>query len=189
MEWLFDPTIWAGLLTLVVLEIVLGIDNLIFIAILADKLPLHQRDKARLIGLSLAMLMRLGLLTIVSWLVTLTAPPFALGAFSFSGRDLILLFPLNVFALSMSVASMQTCAVQGLANAGGATADATGAPDIQAMGDPDSDEPPAGYDFHDSVNEEGRLQPAALPGRSRPALLPPPRGLAPFPPIKPPPPH
>lgn len=92
MEWLFDPSIWAGLLTLVVLEIVLGIDNLIFIAILADKLPPHQRDKARLIGLSLAMLMRLGLLTIVSWLVTLTTPLFSLGSFAFSGRDLILLF-------------------------------------------------------------------------------------------------
>ena len=91
MEWLFDPTIWAGLLTLVVLEIVLGIDNLIFIAILADKLPPHQRDKARLIGLSLAMLMRLGLLTIVSWLVTLTTPLFSLGSMAFSGRDLILL--------------------------------------------------------------------------------------------------
>ncbi|WP_338764262.1 TerC family protein [Massilia sp. METH4] len=91
MEWLFDPAIWAGLLTLVVLEIVLGIDNLIFIAILADKLPPHQRDKARLIGLSLAMLMRLGLLTIVSWLVTLTTPLFAVGPLSFSGRDLILL--------------------------------------------------------------------------------------------------
>ena len=92
MEWLFDPAIWAGLLTLVVLEIVLGIDNLIFIAILADKLPPHQRDKARLIGLSLAMLMRLGLLTIVSWLVTLTAPLFSIGSLSFSGRDLILMF-------------------------------------------------------------------------------------------------
>ena len=92
MEWLFDPTIWAGLLTLVVLEIVLGIDNLIFIAILADKLPPHQRDRARLIGLSLAMLMRLGLLTIVSWLVTLTAPLFSVGPLTFSGRDLILLF-------------------------------------------------------------------------------------------------
>jgi CBS domain containing-hemolysin-like protein len=91
MEWLFDPAIWAGLLTLVVLEIVLGIDNLIFIAILADKLPPHQRDKARLIGLSLAMLMRLGLLTIVSWLVTLTAPLFSIGPQDFSGRDLILL--------------------------------------------------------------------------------------------------
>lgn len=91
MEWLLDPNIWVGLLTLVVLEIVLGIDNLIFIAILADKLPPHQRDKARLIGLSLALIMRLGLLTIVSWLVTLTAPLFSVGSFSFSGRDLILL--------------------------------------------------------------------------------------------------
>lgn len=91
MEWLLDPNIWVGLLTLVVLEIVLGIDNLIFIAILADKLPPHQRDKARLIGLSLALLMRLGLLMIVSWLVTLTAPLFSVGPFSFSGRDLILL--------------------------------------------------------------------------------------------------
>ncbi|MBB3222716.1 TerC family protein [Pseudoduganella umbonata] len=91
MEWLFDPAIWAGLLTLVVLEIVLGIDNLIFIAILADKLPPHQRDKARLIGLSLAMLMRLGLLTIVSWLVTLTTPLFFMAGQGFSGRDLILL--------------------------------------------------------------------------------------------------
>ncbi|MDB5746085.1 MAG: TerC family protein [Massilia sp.] len=91
MEWLFDPTIWVGLLTLVILEIVLGIDNLIFIAILADKLPPHQRDKARLIGLSLAMAMRLGLLTIVSWLVTLTTPIFSVGPLDFSGRDLILL--------------------------------------------------------------------------------------------------
>ncbi len=91
MEWLFDPSIWVGLLTLVVLEIVLGIDNLIFIAILADKLPPHQRDKARMIGLSLALIMRLGLLTIVSWLVTLTTPLFSVGPLSFSGRDLILL--------------------------------------------------------------------------------------------------
>jgi CBS domain containing-hemolysin-like protein len=91
MEWLFDPTIWVGLLTLILLEIVLGIDNLIFIAILAEKLPPHQRDKARMIGLALAMGMRLGLLTIVSWLVTLTTPLFALGSMSFSGRDLILL--------------------------------------------------------------------------------------------------
>ncbi|MCB5364741.1 TerC family protein [Pusillimonas sp. CC-YST705] len=91
MEWLFDPGIWVGLLTLIVLEIVLGIDNLIFIAILADKLPPNQRDKARLIGLSLALVMRLGLLSIVSWLVTLTTPLFSIASFSFSGRDLILL--------------------------------------------------------------------------------------------------
>jgi CBS domain containing-hemolysin-like protein len=90
MEWLFDPTIWVGLLTLVILEIVLGIDNLIFIAILADKVPPHQRDRARQIGLTLAMLMRLGLLTMISWLVTLTTPLFDIGPMSFSGRDLIL---------------------------------------------------------------------------------------------------
>lgn len=89
-EWITDPTIWAGLLTLVVLEIVLGIDNLIFIAILADKLPPHQRDKARLVGLSLALLMRFGLLAGVSWLVTLTAPLFSVFDHGFSGRDLIL---------------------------------------------------------------------------------------------------
>jgi len=91
MEFLLDPSIWAGLLTLVVLEIVLGIDNLVFIAILADKLPPKQRDKARLIGLSLAMVMRLGLLSLISWMVTLTRPLFSVGEFSFSGRDLILL--------------------------------------------------------------------------------------------------
>ena len=91
MEILFDPSIWAGLLTLVVLEIVLGIDNLVFIAILADKLPPKQRDKARLIGLSLALFMRLGLLSLISWMVTLTRPLFSVGDFSFAGRDLILL--------------------------------------------------------------------------------------------------
>jgi CBS domain containing-hemolysin-like protein len=91
MEFLLDPSIWAGLLTLVVLEIVLGIDNLVFIAILADKLPPKQRDKARLIGLSLALLMRLGLLSLISWMVTLTKPLFTVAQFSFAGRDLILL--------------------------------------------------------------------------------------------------
>jgi CBS domain containing-hemolysin-like protein len=91
MEALLDPNIWVGLLTLIVLEIVLGIDNLIFIAILAEKLPPHQRDKARIVGLSLAMLMRLGLLTMISWMVTLTAPLFTVASLSFSGRDLILL--------------------------------------------------------------------------------------------------
>ncbi|PIJ51425.1 hypothetical protein BL250_05315 [Erwinia sp. OLTSP20] len=91
MEFFLDPSIWAGLLTLIVLEIVLGIDNLVFIAILADKLPPRRRDKARLIGLSLALLMRLALLSLVSWLVTLTKPLFSVADFSFSGRDIILL--------------------------------------------------------------------------------------------------
>ena len=75
MEFLMDPTIWAGLLTLVVLEIVLGIDNLVFIAILADKLPPKQRDKARIIGLSLALIMRLGLLSVISWMAGLLYLP------------------------------------------------------------------------------------------------------------------
>ncbi|HGG8813814.1 MULTISPECIES: CNNM family cation transport protein YoaE [Enterobacter cloacae complex] len=91
MEFLMDPSIWVGLLTLVVLEIVLGIDNLVFIAILADKLPPKQRDKARLIGLSLALIMRLGLLSVISWMVTLTKPLFTVMDFTFSGRDLIML--------------------------------------------------------------------------------------------------
>ncbi|WP_314385073.1 TerC family protein [Pseudomonas brenneri] len=92
MEWLADPTAWLGLLTLIVLELVLGIDNLVFIAILADKLPPEQRDRARLIGLSLALIMRLGLLASISWLVTLTQPLFEVFDKSFSGRDLIMLF-------------------------------------------------------------------------------------------------
>ena len=91
MEFLMDPSIWVGLLTLVVLEIVLGIDNLVFIAILADKLPPKQRDKARLIGLSLALIMRLGLLSVISWMVTLTKPLFSVMDYTFSGRDLIML--------------------------------------------------------------------------------------------------
>ncbi|MEN0038315.1 MAG: TerC family protein [Cellvibrio sp.] len=91
MEWIADPGAWLGLLTLIVLEIVLGIDNLIFIAILANKLPPHQRDKARVIGLSLALLMRLLLLMGISWLVTLTEPLFSIFDKSLSGRDLILL--------------------------------------------------------------------------------------------------
>ncbi|HEX5788102.1 MAG TPA: TerC family protein [Woeseiaceae bacterium] len=91
MEFLSDPTLWLGLLTLVVLEIVLGIDNLIFIAILADKLPPAERDRARVIGLSLALFMRLALLASLSWLVGLTEPLFTVLGQAFSGRDLILL--------------------------------------------------------------------------------------------------
>lgn len=91
LELLLDPTIWVGLISLILLEIVLGIDNLVFIAILADKLPPHQRDRARQIGLMLALVMRLGLLASISWLVTLTAPLFSVLGKAFSGRDLILL--------------------------------------------------------------------------------------------------
>jgi predicted tellurium resistance membrane protein TerC len=91
MEWIADPTLWVGLATLVALEIVLGVDNLIFIAILAERLPQGQRDRARVIGLSLALLMRLGLLGAISWVMSLTAPLFALWRFTISWRDLILI--------------------------------------------------------------------------------------------------
>lgn len=91
MEWIADPSAWMGLATLVVLELVLGIDNLVFIAIIADKLPPAQRDRARLVGLSLALVMRLVLLASISWLITLTSPLFGILGHTFSGRDLILL--------------------------------------------------------------------------------------------------
>ena len=91
MEFLLDPTILVGLLTLVVLEIVLGIDNLVFIAIIAKKLPASQQDKALYVGLGLALAMRLGLLSIMSWLVALTDPVFSVWGHPFSFRDLILL--------------------------------------------------------------------------------------------------
>jgi CBS domain containing-hemolysin-like protein len=91
MEFLLEPQLWVGLITLIIIEIVLGIDNLVFIAILVKKLPPEQRDKARTIGLSLALIMRLALLSVVSWLVTLTKPLFSIFEFSFSARDLILI--------------------------------------------------------------------------------------------------
>lgn len=105
MDILLDPSIWIGLCTLVILEIVLGIDNLVFIAILADKLPPKQRDKARIIGLTLALVTRLLLLTLISWLVTLTEPLFSVGMFTFSGRDLILLFG-GIFLLYKAVVEL-----------------------------------------------------------------------------------
>lgn len=91
MDWLTQPETWISLLTLTILEIVLGIDNIVFISILADKLPEKDREKARQIGLGLAMIMRIGLLLSISWLIGLTEPLFHISRFEFSGRDLILL--------------------------------------------------------------------------------------------------
>jgi predicted tellurium resistance membrane protein TerC len=104
MALLTDPAAWAALLTLVVLEIVLGIDNLVFIAILSNKLPPERQQAARRIGLTLALLMRIALLFLIGWLVTLQTPLFDLGLAgepgahgeptfetAFSGRDLILI--------------------------------------------------------------------------------------------------
>jgi CBS domain containing-hemolysin-like protein len=91
MEWIMDPTIWIGLSTLIVLEIVLGIDNIVFIAILAEKLPPHQRDKARITGLAFALITRVLLLMFTGWLVTLTTPLFSISGISFNARQLIML--------------------------------------------------------------------------------------------------
>jgi predicted tellurium resistance membrane protein TerC len=91
MEWLTDPQAWIAFVTLVVLELVLGIDNVVFISILAEKLPGDQPRKARLLGLGLAMLMRILLLFSISWIIGLTAPLFAIFGHELSGRDLILI--------------------------------------------------------------------------------------------------
>jgi len=86
-----DPTAWVALVTLVVMEVVLGIDNLIFISILTNKLPPEHRDKARKIGIGLALVMRLGLLGTVAWIVQLTNPVFEVFGHPFSWKDMILI--------------------------------------------------------------------------------------------------
>ena len=91
MEWMSSPEIWASLVTLTALEIVLGIDNIILIAIVAGSLPAEERDKARVIGLSIALVTRLLLLLTISWIAGLTRPLFHLFAQPFSGRDLVML--------------------------------------------------------------------------------------------------
>jgi predicted tellurium resistance membrane protein TerC len=91
MEWIADPQIWIAFLTLTVLELVLGIDNVIFISILSGKLPAEQQPKARYIGLTLALLMRVILLFSLTWVMGLTAPLFSVFGLSISGRDLILI--------------------------------------------------------------------------------------------------
>ena len=90
IELLTDPQAWIALLTLTALELVLGIDNIIFISILVDKLPVEKRELARKIGLFMAMFMRIGLLLVLSWIVGLTAPLFTVLQNEFTGRDLIL---------------------------------------------------------------------------------------------------
>ncbi|HSJ15275.1 MAG TPA: TerC family protein [Longimicrobiales bacterium] len=91
MEWLSDPAIWIAFLTLTALEIVLGIDNIIFISILSGKLPPEQQQRARMIGLGLAMVMRILLLLTLAWIIRLTAPLFEVLGQEISGRDLILI--------------------------------------------------------------------------------------------------
>jgi predicted tellurium resistance membrane protein TerC len=91
MDWLTDPQAWIAFATLTALEIVLGVDNVVFISILAGKLPVDQRERARRWGLGLAMLMRIALLLSLSWVIGLTAPLFTVLGQAISGRDLILI--------------------------------------------------------------------------------------------------
>lgn len=90
-EWIYDPQAWVSLATLTALEIVLGIDNIIFLTLLVGKLPPESRDKARFFGLALAMLTRIALLLSLAWVMTLTQPVFSLLGHAVSGRDLILI--------------------------------------------------------------------------------------------------
>ncbi|HEU4768600.1 MAG TPA: hypothetical protein VFS77_14555, partial [Pyrinomonadaceae bacterium] len=91
MEWITDPQAWVAFLTLLALEIVLGIDNIIFISILAGKLRAEEQSRARFIGLGLALFIRVALLFSLSWVIGLTAPLFAVLGHEVSGRDLILI--------------------------------------------------------------------------------------------------
>ena len=101
MEWITTPEGWIALLTLTALEIVLGIDNIIFISILADKLPKVNQARARVVGLIMAMVMRILLLFSLSWMMKLTQPFFKLFSHEFSGRDLILIIG-GLFLLAKS---------------------------------------------------------------------------------------
>jgi predicted tellurium resistance membrane protein TerC len=89
MEWITDPQAWVAFATLTVLEVVLGIDNVVFISILAGKLPREQQARARRLGLGLAMLMRIALLFSLTWIIRLTAPLFEVLGEEISGRDLV----------------------------------------------------------------------------------------------------
>jgi predicted tellurium resistance membrane protein TerC len=91
MEWISDPTAWSALAALLTLEIVLGVDNVVFISILASKLPVEQQDKARKIGLLAAGGMRIILLLAIGWIITLKKELFTIGSVGFSGKELILL--------------------------------------------------------------------------------------------------
>jgi predicted tellurium resistance membrane protein TerC len=91
MDWMLEPQLWVAFITLVALELVLGVDNVIFISILAGKLPTTLQQRARVIGLSLAVVSRLLLLLSLSWIIRLTAPVFSVLNFIVSGRDIILI--------------------------------------------------------------------------------------------------
>ena len=107
MEWISDPQAWIAFATLLALEIVLGIDNIVFISILAGKLPSSQQAKARYVGLGLAMVMRIILLFSISWVIGLTAPLFTVFQQEISGRDIILLVG-GLFLIAKSTHEIHT---------------------------------------------------------------------------------
>jgi len=113
MAWLFEPQAWVALVTLTALEIVLGIDNIIFISVLVARLPSAKRQKGRVIGLALAMISRIILLLSIVWVMGLTKPLFALLSHAFSGRDIILiaggifLFVKSTFEIHDSLESVE----------------------------------------------------------------------------------
>lgn len=104
-EWMYSPEAWISLATLTGLEVVLGIDNIIFIAILCGKLPVQQRAKARVLGLGLAMITRILLLLSIVWIMSLTKPLFSVFSQTFSGRDLVLIIG-GLFLLAKSTSEI-----------------------------------------------------------------------------------
>ncbi|GAA2845255.1 TerC family protein [Streptosporangium fragile] len=132
MDWVTNPEIWIGFFTLVALEIVLGIDNIIFISILVGKLPEEQRDRARKLGLLVALLSRLALLLALSWVVRLTNPLFEVFGQGISGRDLILIFG-GLFLLGKSVYEMHDSLEGKSGHAGGKVAASFTAVIVQIM--------------------------------------------------------
>lgn len=124
MEWISDPNAWIALLTLTALEIVLGIDNVIFISILANKLPEHQRDNARKIGLGLALGTRILLLLSLSWIIRLTEPLFNILGKDISGRDLVLILG-GLFLIGKSTHEIHHKVEGGHEESGGRAASAT----------------------------------------------------------------
>ena len=127
MDWISDPQAWIGFATLTLLEIVLGIDNIVFISILADRLPAAQQSRARLLGLVLAMVTRILLLLSLSWIIGLTAPLFSILGEQISGRDLVLILG-GLFLLGKS-----THEIHGNLEGGGDQASLRAAPSFTAV--------------------------------------------------------
>jgi predicted tellurium resistance membrane protein TerC len=134
MELFTDPNVWLSFATLALLEIILGIDNIIFISIVAERLPQGRRQSARLIGLSLALLMRVALLFSLTWIIKLTAPLFTVMGQGFSWRDIIL-FSGGLFLLAKATIEIYNTVegVEGYGSVGGVVAAGFGATIVQII--------------------------------------------------------